>query len=160
MDSVSTLDLMSWVIAGCNVASALLVGPALALVIKRRPGWLVWVILGWFLLAVGQVTFVLFGFKSGYPGFKYLQVGMIPIAAANFAASIYLRQRQEFARAEIAPDSGRHYISHAENLARAAEKQVGLGATASGTCDSGSCRHTKHTPEFGYAPGSGWETRS
>lgn len=153
---MSTLDLMSWIIAGCNVTSALLVGPALAIVIKKRAGWAVWMTLGWLMLAIGQVTFVLFGFKSGYPGFKYLQVGMIPIAVANFAASMYLRKRLEPARAETSPDSGRRYISHADNLARAAKKEMELAPAADGACDTGNCRHVQH----GFVFGSGWERRS
>jgi hypothetical protein len=105
MTSRATLDAMSWIIAVGNVGSAVLVGPALLVLLLHLESrgtvptatasrWLVGTMLvGWAALLGAQVTFAAFGFTSGYPGFKYLQPGMLPVALLNLAASVYLRRR-------------------------------------------------------------------
>lgn len=91
---MSTLDLMSWIIGIANPLSALLVGTTLALLLTAHPRLALWCSgLGWLVLLIAQVTFLAFGFESGFPGFKYGQPAMIPIAAANFVAWILLRRR-------------------------------------------------------------------
>lgn len=160
VDTVSTLDWMSWIIAGCNNSSVILTGIATVLVIRKRPNWKVWMAISWCVLLIGQVTFWLFGFKSGYPGFKYLQPGMIPGSLANLLIATSLRKRLERSSAETPPDTGRIYISHTDNLARAAQKQVELGPATPGACDAGTCRHSYHTAKHGFVRGSGWERRA
>lgn len=74
---------MSILIGAANPASALLTGPALARLIGQRrarvtQGW------GWAVLALGQTVFLIFGVVSGFPGFRWIQPIMIPVALANF----------------------------------------------------------------------------
>lgn len=91
---MSTLDLMSWIIGIANPLSALLVGTALTLLLSNRPRLALWCSgIGWLVLLVAQLTFLAFGYTSGFPGFKFGQPLMIPIAAANFVAWILLRRR-------------------------------------------------------------------
>jgi hypothetical protein len=104
------LNLMSWIIGIGNPLSALLVGTALALPLSGRPRLALWCSgIGWLVLLVAQLTFWAFGYTSGFPGFKFGQPLMIPIAAANFACWILLRRRSapryEYAvRYELAPN--------------------------------------------------------
>lgn len=92
---MSTLDLMSWIIGIANPLSALLVGAALALLLSSRPRLALWCTsIGWLVLLIAQLTFLGFGFKSGFPGFRFAQPAMILVAAANLWASIRLRRRR------------------------------------------------------------------
>lgn len=91
---MSVLDFMSWIIGVANPLSALLVGTTLALLLSGRPRLALWCSgVGWLVLLVAQVTFLAFGFKSGFPGFKFGQPMMIPIAAGNFVCWLLLRRR-------------------------------------------------------------------
>lgn len=91
------LAALSWLIGWCNPLSAVLVGPALAWVltklhvrpiVQRRVA-----LVGWLVLGVAQIAFLVFGFGGGFPGFKFAQPLMIPISLANFAASWFLMAR-------------------------------------------------------------------
>lgn len=91
---MTALNTMSWVIGLANPTSALLVGPFLGRLLgsrytRRAQGF------GWLLLAVAQAAFLLFGFVSGFPGFKFAQPWMVPIALANFVVWVRQNQRQE-----------------------------------------------------------------
>jgi len=89
------LNLMSWIIGIANPLSALLVGAALALLLSHHPRLALWAtIAGWLVLLIAQLTFLAFGYRSGFPGFKFGQPMMIPVAAANLAASVLLRRRR------------------------------------------------------------------
>lgn len=93
---MSALDLLSWVIGLANPISAALVGPAFAAVLARsgRVGWIFRAQgTGWLVLAVAQMTFLTFGYAAGFPGFKYAQPLMIPVAGLNFAAWLLARRR-------------------------------------------------------------------
>jgi hypothetical protein len=97
------LDVMSWIIGIANPLSALLVGTALALLLSRRPRLALWCAgVGWLVLLIAQVTFLTFGFKSGFPGFRFAQPLMIPVAAANFVCWVLLRRRRLEPRYEYA----------------------------------------------------------
>lgn len=90
------LDVLSWVIGLANPVSAALVGPAFARVLARF-GRARWVFraqgTGWLVLAVAQVAFLTFGYTAGFPGFKYAQPLMIPVAGLNFVAWLLARRR-------------------------------------------------------------------
>jgi hypothetical protein len=91
---VSALNLMSWIIGIANPLSALLVGTSLALLLSDQPRLALWCSgVGWLVLLIAQITFLAFGFKSGFPGFRFGQPAMIPIAAANFVCWVLLRRR-------------------------------------------------------------------
>lgn len=87
-----TLTHLSWIIGLANPASALLVGPCLAWLLRARPPAVRRraQIVGWCLLAVAQLAFLAFGFAGGYAGFQFAQPMMIPISAANFAVAWFL----------------------------------------------------------------------
>lgn len=97
------LDLMSWVIGIANPLSALLVGTSLSLLLASRPRLALWCSgIGWLVLLVAQFTFLAFGYKAGFPGFKFGQPLMIPVAAANFVAWLLLRRQRVEPRYEYA----------------------------------------------------------
>lgn len=89
------LVILSWVIGMANPASAWLVGPFLAWLLRhrspaarRRVG-----LAGWLVLGVAQAAFLVFGFGSGFLGFRYAQPLMIPISVLNFVAVFWLAKR-------------------------------------------------------------------
>jgi len=93
---MTELDGVSWMVSAGNVGSAFLAGPFLLLVMRHLLHWsdrrcVAMALIGWTLLFVAQVLlWRWFGFKAGYPGFKYLQPWMLPVSAANFFASMWL----------------------------------------------------------------------
>lgn len=93
---MSALDVLSWVIGLANPVSAALVGPAFARLLSRSGGDR-WVVraqgTGWLVLAVAQLAFLTFGYAAGFPGFKYAQPLMIPVAGLNFVAWLLARRR-------------------------------------------------------------------
>lgn len=93
---MSTLELLSWVIGLANPLSAALVGPAFAALLTRL-GVSRWVFraqgTGWLVLAIAQVAFLTFGYAAGFPGFKYAQPLMIPVAGLNFLVWLLARRR-------------------------------------------------------------------
>lgn len=89
------LNLVSWLISAGNVSSAVLTGPGMMLVLRARritePRKVLRVtLIGWGVLFAAQALFWWFGYKSGYPGFKYVQPWMILVAAVNVASSMHL----------------------------------------------------------------------
>jgi len=93
---VRALDVLSWVIGLANPVSAALVGPAFARLLARigRGRWVVRAQgTGWLVLAVAQLAFLTFGYAAGFPGFKYAQPLMIPVAGLNFVAWLLARRR-------------------------------------------------------------------
>lgn len=78
-----SLTLLSILIGIANPLSALLTGPALARLIGARRARVTQGA-GWAVLALGQTVFLLFGVLSGFPGFRWFQPLMIPVAAVNF----------------------------------------------------------------------------
>ncbi len=95
---MNVLHALAWIIGACNPVSALLVGPALADFLARhgRAHWVTWAQgTGWLVLAAAQVSFLGFGWISGYGGFKWAQALMIPAALLNFAAWWAGRRRRD-----------------------------------------------------------------
>lgn len=86
---------LSWVIGMANPASAWLVGPFLAWLMRRRTPTArrVVTLAGWTVLGVAQTAFLMFGFSSGFLGFRYAQPLMIPISILNFVAVYWLAKR-------------------------------------------------------------------
>lgn len=96
---MTVLDVMSLVIACGNISAGLLTGPVVV-ALRRTAYRLRWghdlspsytyawsrrtEVIGWATLFAAQVTFVLFGFATNFPGFKYIQPAMILVALANF----------------------------------------------------------------------------
>lgn len=105
MTSPDALAVLSWVIGLANPIAAMLVGPALAGLL-RRCGITRWIFraqgTGWLVLATAQLAFLTFGYAAGYPGFKYAQPVMIPVAALNFLAWLHARRRSR--RDDLARD--------------------------------------------------------
>ena len=94
---MNALHVLAWIIGACNPLSALLVGPALAQFLVRhgRARWVAWAQnTGWLVLAAAQVSFIGFGWISGYGGFKWAQALMVPAALLNFTAGVLARRRE------------------------------------------------------------------
>jgi hypothetical protein len=89
------LVLLSWVIGMANPVSAWLVGPFLGWLMRRRASAArrVATLTGWLVLGVAQTAFLMFGFASGFLGFRYAQPLMIPISLLNFVAVYWLSKR-------------------------------------------------------------------
>jgi hypothetical protein len=113
------LIILSWIIGMANPASAWLVGPFLAWLLRRRsPAARRRVSLaGWLVLGVAQVAFLAFGFGSGFLGFRYAQPLMIPISLLNFVAVYWLAKR--------ASDQGRREPLSELAVRRAAQRAYG-----------------------------------
>jgi hypothetical protein len=80
-------QLLSWVIGLGNPLTALAVGPTVVTFFGPTPSKKV-VTIGWFTLFGTQLTFLAFGFASGYLAFKVAQPMMIPISAWNYYLTI------------------------------------------------------------------------
>lgn len=76
-------QLLSWIIGLGNPLTAFAVGPTIMTFWGPEPGRRV-VKVGWFALFGTQLTFLAFGFASGYMAFKVAQPIMIPISAWNY----------------------------------------------------------------------------
>ncbi len=101
MGQLDELDvILSWVIGLGNPLTALAVGPTIVTFWGPTPGRRV-VKIGWCALFVTQITFLVFGFASGYMAFKVAQPLMIPISAWNYYLMVSERatwQRERRAR--------------------------------------------------------------
>jgi hypothetical protein len=91
---LNTLWMMSWIIGVANPLSAALVGPIL-IVLSKKFNWsdriaITGEIIGWIIVFAAQLTFMIFGFKSDMPGFKYAQPCMILVAAVNLWLKLYV----------------------------------------------------------------------
>jgi hypothetical protein len=88
--------MLSWIIGLGNPLTAFAVGPTIVTFWGPRPGKRV-VKAGWFVLFGTQLTFLAFGFASGYMAFKVAQPMMIPISAWNYYLTIsgWAAQRRE-----------------------------------------------------------------
>jgi hypothetical protein len=91
-----TDQLLSWVIGLGNPLTALAVGPTIVTFWGPRPGRRV-VKIGWCTLFLTQLTFLAFGFASGYMAFKIAQPLMLPISAWNYylTVSVWATQHRE-----------------------------------------------------------------
>jgi hypothetical protein len=74
---------LSWIIGLGNPITALMVGPTVATFWGPVPSRRVTTI-GWLALFVTQLTFLAFGYASGYVAFRVAQPCMLPIAAWNY----------------------------------------------------------------------------
>lgn len=80
-------QLLSWIIGLGNPITALMVGPTVLTLFGPRPADRV-VKLGWVALFATQLTFLAFGFASGYLAFKVAQPLMIPVSAWNYHLTV------------------------------------------------------------------------
>lgn len=113
---MNVLHLLAWIIGACNPLSAILVGPALTqwLVRHGMARWTPWTQgTGWLVLAAAQVSFLGFGWLTGYGGFKWAQALMIPAALLNLTAGIIARRRERDPVAAML-----YAIRYAEGLGR------------------------------------------
>ena len=78
---------LSWVIGIGNPVTALMVGPTIATFFGPAPSRRV-TNAGWVTLFVTQLTFLAFGFASGYLAFKIAQPLMIPVSAWNYYLNV------------------------------------------------------------------------
>lgn len=89
-------QVLSWIIGLGNPLTALAVGPTVVTFWGPVPSRRV-VKAGWFTLFGTQLTFLAFGFASGYMAFKVAQPLMIPISAWNYYLTVsgWAAQRRE-----------------------------------------------------------------
>lgn len=80
-------QLLSWIIGLGNPLTALAVGPTILTFWGPEPSVRI-IRIGWFTLFGTQITFLLFGFASGYLAFQVAQPLMIPISAWNYYLTV------------------------------------------------------------------------
>jgi hypothetical protein len=78
-----TAEALSWVIGLGNPLTALAIGPTVVTFWGPSPSERV-IKIGWITLFATQLTFLAFGFASGYMAFKVAQPLMIPISGWNY----------------------------------------------------------------------------
>ena len=80
-------QLLSWIIGLGNPLTAFAVGPTILTFWGPVPSARI-IRIGWFTLFGTQLTFLAFGFASGYLAFKVAQPLMIPISAWNYYLTV------------------------------------------------------------------------